>query len=69
MYQEYHKGYPCVYKPILCQKGYCSGCAIYIEKPADWEFFNGDDRDDHTAELRSHWLIAPSRELVIAKQC
>jgi len=29
---EYHKGYPCVYKPILCQEGYCSDCAVYLEK-------------------------------------
>lgn len=32
MHVEYHKGYPCVYSPILCQEGYCSDCAVYLEK-------------------------------------
>ena len=32
MNMEYHKGYPCVYKPILCQEGFCSNCAVYFEK-------------------------------------
>ncbi len=27
---EYHKGEPCVYKAVLCQEGYCSECAIYL---------------------------------------
>ena len=31
MCQEYHKGQPCVYKPILCQEGYCSECDIYYQ--------------------------------------
>lgn len=26
---DYYKGQYCVYKPILCQEGYCSECAIY----------------------------------------
>ena len=26
-----HKGQSCLYKKILCQEGFCSGCQIYIE--------------------------------------
>jgi len=29
---EYHKGSFCIYKPIFCQEGYCSGCEIRLEK-------------------------------------
>ncbi len=67
MNHEYHKGDPCVYKPILCQEGYCSGCAIHLEKSAGWEFPDGDDRVDHPAEARSHGLIVSSRELAVVK--
>jgi hypothetical protein len=29
---EYHKGQPCVFKPLLCQEGFCSECIICIEQ-------------------------------------
>ena len=29
---EYHKGQPCVFKPILCQEGFCSECIIGLEQ-------------------------------------
>jgi len=29
---EYHKGHDCVYKPILCQEGWCSECSIYQQR-------------------------------------
>ncbi len=29
---EYHKGQECVFKPLLCQEGFCSDCFIYLEK-------------------------------------
>ena len=25
-----NKGLPCMYKPIICQEGYCSACQIYL---------------------------------------
>ena len=28
---EYHKGEFCAHKPVWCQEGYCSQCAIYVE--------------------------------------
>jgi hypothetical protein len=27
---EYHKGQPCVNKPLMCQEGICSGCMINL---------------------------------------
>ncbi len=32
-----HKGQPCLYSPVLCQEGYCSDCAIYIERFSSME--------------------------------
>lgn len=29
---EYHKGQPCVFKPLLCQEGFCCECIIYLEQ-------------------------------------
>lgn len=26
-----HKGTECLYKPILCQEGYCSECQVYLD--------------------------------------
>jgi hypothetical protein len=31
---EYHKGSFCVYTSVFCQEGYCSGCNIYLKRPA-----------------------------------
>ena len=28
---ESMKGQPCLYKPIICQEGWCSGCQIYLD--------------------------------------
>jgi hypothetical protein len=28
----YNKGYPCVYDPLLCQEGVCSGCMILLKR-------------------------------------
>lgn len=64
MYQGYNKGYPCVYKPILCQEGYCSGCAIHLEKSTGWKLPDGDD---NPAQVRSHRLIVSKRELAVVK--
>ncbi len=25
------KGRPCLYKPILCQEGWCEGCQIHLD--------------------------------------
>lgn len=27
-----NKGLPCMYKPIICQEGYCSACQIYLNR-------------------------------------
>jgi len=35
---EYHKGRTCKYKPIICQEGYCSECAIYYQAQFAYEF-------------------------------
>jgi hypothetical protein len=35
MHIEYHRGEPCVYKPLLCQEGYCSNCEIYMNQQND----------------------------------
>jgi hypothetical protein len=32
---EYHKGQPCVFKPLLCQEGYCSECIICLEQSVE----------------------------------
>ena len=29
---EYHKGQPCVFKPLLCQEGFCNECIICLEQ-------------------------------------
>jgi hypothetical protein len=28
----YNKGNPCVYSPLLCQEGVCSGCMILLKR-------------------------------------
>jgi ferredoxin len=28
----FHKGTFCVYAPVFCQEGYCSGCEVYLKK-------------------------------------
>lgn len=52
---EYHKGQPCIYKPILCQEGHCSEC--YIHRSRSTKI----DKDD--------WIMqradAAARQIVI----
>ena len=44
---EYHKGQPCVHKPILCQEGYCSECGVYYQSLVfnESEYKNADVKD------------------------
>ena len=62
---EYHKGYPCVFKAILCQEGYCSDCAIYLEETQDW--VNEETSIKNIVEEKWSKSIAYSRELTMAK--
>ena len=32
LYLDNYKGHSCVFKAILCQEGFCSNCAIYLEE-------------------------------------
>lgn len=47
MQLNYNKGKPCLYKAILCQEGYCSGCYIYREK-SQFNLFSSSIRLDNT---------------------
>ena len=65
MNAEYHKGYPCVYKAILCQEGYCSGCAIYLEKSQGWVWFSEDARVKNPRKTKRSESKAYSGELAV----
>ena len=54
VYPEYHKGYPCVFKPILCQEGFCSECAIYLGKSLSIDMTNLEQirTDDSRKNMR-----------------
>ncbi len=67
MNMEYHKGYPCVYKAILCQEGYCSGCAIYLEKSRGWDWPNEETRVKNTRKIKRSKSITYSDELAVVK--
>ena len=41
---QYHKGNLCLYKSIICQEGYCSGCFIYLEKSQQRDLFITPDK-------------------------
>ena len=63
MHVDYHKGYPCVYKAILCQEGYCSNCAIYLEKSQDWTNEKAGVKNQRKTKRAKS--IAHSRELAL----
>ena len=65
MNTEYHKGYPCVYKAILCQEGYCSNCAIYLEKSHGWR--NEETSVKNPRETERSKSIAHSRKSAVVK--
>ena len=60
---EYHKGYPCVYKAIRCQEGYCSNCVIYLSKSQDWEWLNTNIRIHNPRKPKRYESLAHSEEL------
>ena len=64
---EYHKGYPCVYKAILCQEGYCSDCAIYLEKSQGLDWVNEETRVKNPRKTKRSESIAYSDELAMVK--
>jgi hypothetical protein len=46
---ENHKGQTCIYKPVLCQEGYCDDCYIaHICREDTPEAVKND-------ELRAYW--------------
>lgn len=57
MYLEYHKGQPCVYKPILCQEGYCFKCAIFYQSSLSSQLVD-EDPDE------KNWIKVKTKELV-----
>ena len=65
MNMNYHKGYPCVYKAILCQEGYCSDCAIYLEKSQGW--VNEETTVKNLRKTKRLKSIAHSREVAMVK--
>ncbi len=67
MNMEYHKGYPCVYKAILCQEGYCSDCAIYLEKSRGWDWVNEETWVKNTRKIKRSKSITYSDELAVVK--
>ena len=50
---EYHKGQPCVYKPILCQEGYCSECGVYYRSLLHSESLNEDDDEKNLSKVKN----------------
>ena len=65
MNMDYHKGYPCVYKAILCQEGYCSDCGIYLEKSRGWVIEETNVKNPR--KIKRSKSIAHSRELAVVK--
>ena len=65
MNMDYHKGYPCVYKAIYCQEGYCSDCAIYLEKSQGW--VNEETSVKNPRKTKRSKSITHSRELAVVK--
>jgi hypothetical protein len=51
---EYHKGSFCIYKPIFCQEGYCSGCEIRLEKA-----FSNESKEGSIGTLKQ--VVASNR--------
>jgi hypothetical protein len=65
MNMDYHKGCPCVYKAILCQEGYCSDCAIYLERSQGW--VNEETSVKNPRKTKRLKSVAYSRELALVK--
>ena len=66
MHVEYHKGYPCVYKPILCQEGYCSDCAVYLEKSRGRAWVNEEtDMVDLSKVKRAKFAVSAHEPAVV----
>jgi len=65
MNMDYQKGYTCVYKLILCQEGYCSDCAIYLEKSQGW--VNEETSVKNQRKTKRSKSITHSRELALVK--
>jgi len=63
MNTEYHKGYPCVYKAILCQEGYCSNCAIYLEKSHGWRNEETSVKNPRETERGGNSNYGPRRQM------
>jgi len=56
---EYHKGQPCVYKPILCQEGYCSECDIYYQSLLHSELATKGTDEKNLIKVKTKELTVP----------
>ena len=57
MYLGYHKGHPCIYKPILCQEGYCSECNVYYQSLLHSESVREDTADKNLRKIKTKELV------------
>ena len=58
MCMDFHKGMPCVYKPILCQEGYCSECSVFHDSLQHSGLMNEHINAENLVELKTKELIS-----------
>jgi CheY-like chemotaxis protein len=63
---EYHKGHICIYQPILCQEGWCSGCAIYQDRSIE----NGSliEQNNRLGDWTTTRNVSSERDLIPVKE-
>ena len=60
---QYHKGQFCPYKPVFCQEGYCSECAIYCQNSLGGVLLHRDENMKMLEKMEGREALVPSKEL------
>ena len=60
---EYHKGQFCAYKPVFCQEGYCSECAIFYQNSLGGVLLHLDENMKTSGKAEGRESLVLSKEL------